>query len=106
MSPQALFGTLTSQNLVLLQNHRHAGQLSQATHSLSKISGCTCSTEKHLLIHQRREFSSQRVKCEHAHAGIKRYRAVTDVYRNRMPDFDDRLMLNTTGLWNFYLDAA
>ena len=55
---------------------------------------------------ENREFSSQRVKCEHAHAGIKRYRSVTDVYRNRVPDFDDRLMLNATGLWNFYLDAA
>lgn len=55
---------------------------------------------------ENREFSSQRVKCEHAHAGIKRYRAVTDVYRNRVPDFDDRLMLIATGLWNFYLDVA
>lgn len=51
-------------------------------------------------------FSRQRVKCEHAHAGIKRYNAVTAVYRNRVTDFDDRLMLNAAGLWNFYLDAA
>lgn len=55
---------------------------------------------------ENQEFSRQRVKCEHAHAGIKRYRSVTDVYRNRGPDFDDRLMLNAVGLWNFYLDAA
>jgi hypothetical protein len=55
---------------------------------------------------ENRAFSRQRVVCEHAHAGIKRYRAVTDVYRNRMPDFDDHLMLNAVGLWNFYLDAA
>jgi hypothetical protein len=55
---------------------------------------------------ENREFSRQRVVCEHAHAGIKHYRAVTDVYRNRVPDFDDRLMLNAAGLWNFYLDAA
>ena len=55
---------------------------------------------------ENREFSQQRVKCEHAHAGIKRYNAVTAVYRNRVTDFDDRLMLNATGLWNFYLDAA
>ena len=55
---------------------------------------------------ENREFSCQRVVCEHAHAGIKRCRSVTDVYRNRVPDFDDRLMLNATGLWNFYLDAA
>jgi len=55
---------------------------------------------------ENREFSSQRVKCEHAHAGKKRYNSVTAVYRNRIPDFDDRLMLNAAGLWNFYLDTA
>ena len=55
---------------------------------------------------ENREFSRQRVKCEHAHAGIKRYRAVADVYRNRVSDFDDRLMLNAAGLWNFYLEAV
>ena len=55
---------------------------------------------------ENREFSRQRVVCEHAHAGIKRCRSVTDVYRNRVPDFDDRLMLNATGLWNFYLETA
>jgi membrane-bound lytic murein transglycosylase B len=55
---------------------------------------------------ENREFSRQRVKCEHAHAGMKRYNSVTSVYRNRVPDFDDRLMLNAAGLWNFYLDTA
>jgi len=55
---------------------------------------------------ENREFSSLRVKCEHAHAGMKRYNSVTAVYRNRVLDFDDRLMLNAAGLWNFYLDAA
>jgi hypothetical protein len=55
---------------------------------------------------ENRIFSGQRVKCEHAHAGIKRYNATTAVYRNRVTDFDDRLMLVATGLWNFYLEAA
>ncbi len=55
---------------------------------------------------QNRELSRERVKCEQAQAGIKRYNCVTAVYRNRVPDFDDRLRLNSTGLWNFYLDAA
>lgn len=55
---------------------------------------------------ENREFSSQRVKSEHAHAGMKRYNSVTAVYRNRVPDFDDRLMLNAAGLWNLYLDSA
>jgi DDE superfamily endonuclease len=55
---------------------------------------------------ENREFSAQRVKCEHAHGGIKRYNSVASIYRNRVTDFDDRLMLVATGLWNFYLDAA
>lgn len=55
---------------------------------------------------ENREFSRQRVVCEHAHAGIKRYQAVSAIYRNRVPDFDDRLMLTAAGLWNFYLEAA
>ena len=55
---------------------------------------------------ENREFSRRRVVCEHAHAGIKRCRSVSDVYRNRVPDFDDRLMLNATGLWNYYLETA
>jgi hypothetical protein len=50
------------------------------------------------------EFSGQQVKCENAHAGIKRYRSVTDVYRNRVPDFDDRLVVNAVSLWNWYVD--
>ena len=36
-------------------------------------------------------FPTGLVKCEHAHAGMKRYNSVTAVYRNRVPDFDDRL---------------
>ena len=55
---------------------------------------------------ENKEFSSQQVVCEHAHAGIKRYNAVTAIYRNRVPNFDDHLMLTAAGLWNFYLEAA
>ncbi|MGC8453689.1 MAG: transposase family protein [Cylindrospermopsis raciborskii] len=42
---------------------------------------------------ENRELSRQRVLCEHAHAGIKRYNSVCCVYRNRVPDFDNHLML-------------
>ena len=55
---------------------------------------------------ENREFSRQRVVCEHAHAGIKRYNAVSAVYRNRVPNFDDLLMLIATGLWNLYLEVV
>ena len=55
---------------------------------------------------ENRDFSRQRVVCEHAHAGMKRYQAVAAIYRNRVPEFDDRLMLTAAGLWNFYLESA
>jgi hypothetical protein len=55
---------------------------------------------------ENKNLSSQRVVCENAFAGVKRYNAVTVIYRNRVTDFDDRLMLTACGLWNFYLKAA
>jgi hypothetical protein len=55
---------------------------------------------------ENRALSQSRVVCENAFAGVKRYGAVSAVYRNRIKGFDDRLMLTATGLWNFYLDAG
>lgn len=55
---------------------------------------------------QNRALSQSRVVCENAFAGIKRYGAVSAIYRNRIKDFDDHLMFTATGLWNFYLKAA
>ncbi len=53
-----------------------------------------------------RALSQSRVVCENAFSGVKRYAAVSAVYRNRIEEFDDRLMLTAAGLWNFYLMAA
>ena len=50
--------------------------------------------------------SKSRVLCENAFAGVKRYRADSEIYRSRKQDFDDHLMLTSAGLWNFYLEAA
>jgi hypothetical protein len=61
-------------------------------------------TEQHKA--DNRALSQSRVVCENAFAGVKRYSAVSAVYRNRIEDFDDRLMLTAAGLWNFYLMAA
>lgn len=55
---------------------------------------------------ENRVLSQSRVVCENAFAGVKRYNAVSVVYRNRIENFDDRLMLTAAGLWNFYLMAA
>lgn len=53
-----------------------------------------------------RALSQSRVVCENAFAGIKRYGSVSAVYRNRIEEFDDHLMLTAAGLWNFYLMVA
>lgn len=55
---------------------------------------------------ENRALSQSRVICENAFAGVKRYNAVSVVYRNRVKDFDDHLMLTAAGLWNFYSIAA
>jgi hypothetical protein len=55
---------------------------------------------------ENRALASERVVCEHAFAGVKRYGIIHHVYRNRVDDFDDRSMRTAAGLWNFYLMAA
>src|ERR1700690_25859 len=50
-----------------------------------------------------RIISSYPVLIEHAIGGIKRFQAVTQVYRNRKAYFDDTLILLAAGLWNYHL---
>lgn len=47
--------------------------------------------------------SGIRVLVEHAIGGVKRLRITTDVFRNRLKDFDDTVMLIASGLWNYHL---
>jgi hypothetical protein len=53
-----------------------------------------------------REKARRRVLVEHALGGVKRFRAVTDVLRNSLKGFADRLMLVACGLWNLHVDMA
>ena len=55
---------------------------------------------------ENRALASERVVCEHAFAGVKRYRIAAEVYRNRKEGFDDDSIFTAAGLWNFYLMAA
>ena len=55
---------------------------------------------------ENRALAKERVVCENAFAGVKRYGIVSQVYRNRVQDFDDRSMITAAGLWNYYLIAA
>lgn len=53
-----------------------------------------------------REKARRRVLVEHALSGVKRFRVLTDVLRNSLEPFADRLMLIACGLWNLHLDMA
>jgi DDE superfamily endonuclease/Helix-turn-helix of DDE superfamily endonuclease len=53
-----------------------------------------------------REKARRRVLVEHALGGVKRFRSVTDVLRNSLRVFADRLMLIACGLWNLHVEMA
>ena len=55
---------------------------------------------------ENRQLASERVICEHAFGGVKRYGITSNVYRNRAEGFDDCSMLTAARLWNFYLMMA
>ena len=50
-----------------------------------------------------RIISGIRVVSEHAIGGIKRLKAASDIYRNKLPNLDDTFTLLSAGLWNFHL---
>ena len=47
--------------------------------------------------------SGIRIVSEHAIGGIKRMRAVNDIYRNRKGNTDDKLMIVSAGIWNLFI---
>lgn len=53
-----------------------------------------------------RVISGLRVISEHAIGGFKRFKAASDVYRNRLPNFDDLMNVVCAGLWNFHIEQA
>jgi len=53
-----------------------------------------------------RIISGLRVVSEHAIAGFKRFKAATDIYRNKLTNFDDRMTEVSIGLWNFHLQQT
>lgn len=52
---------------------------------------------------QNRIISSIRVVSEHAIAGYKKFKAASDIYRNKLANFDDLLTEVSIGLHNFHL---
>lgn len=53
-----------------------------------------------------KKIARKRVVSEHTISGIKRYGAVSRIYRNHKAYFEDAVMLAACGLWNFYLKVA
>ncbi|KKU80894.1 MAG: Transposase [Parcubacteria group bacterium GW2011_GWA1_47_8] len=52
-----------------------------------------------------RLISSSRIVVEHAIGGMKRFRSVSDIYRNKN-GFDDQLVNVAAGLWNFHVQIT
>jgi DDE superfamily endonuclease/Helix-turn-helix of DDE superfamily endonuclease len=50
--------------------------------------------------------SSIRVVSEHAIGGMKRLKAASDTYRNKLANLDDTFTLLAAGLWNFHLQQT
>jgi hypothetical protein len=50
-----------------------------------------------------RTISGIRVISEHAIGGLKRFKAASDIYRNRLPNMDDTMNCVCAGLWNLHL---
>jgi len=67
-------------------------------------------TKKHPLTEEERAqnhvISSFRMVIEHAISGIKRFRALVDVLRNKIGRFDDDCIEICAGLWNYHLRYA
>ena len=55
---------------------------------------------------ENRVVSAFRIRVEHTIAGIKRFRCLTDAYRNKGTVFADKFMLIACGLWNYHLLLA
>lgn len=46
---------------------------------------------------------SIRILVEHAIGGVKRFRIISDIFRNKIDRFDDKVMEIACGLWNYHL---
>lgn len=70
----------------------------------------TKATKKKPLTHEQKQnnrtIASIRVLSEHAIGGMKRLKAASDVYRNRLPNLDDTFNFLAAGLWNFHLQQT
>lgn len=71
---------------------------------------CARATKNHPLSDAQKQnnrvISAFRIPVEHAIGGMKRMGAAADIWRNKIDGMDDRAMLVSAGLWNFYLEHS
>jgi len=64
-------------------------------------------TKKHPLTENQKQnnriISGLRVISEHTIGGYKRFKAASDIYRNKLPNMDDLMNIICAGLWNLHL---
>lgn len=53
-----------------------------------------------------KHISRIRITVEHAIAGVKRFRSVSEIFRNKTEQLEDQLMIIACGLWNYHLEKA
>ena len=53
--------------------------------------------------HMNKLISGVRVKVEHAIGGVKRFGIVSNIFRNKTEDMDDKVMETSCGLWNYHI---
>lgn len=67
-------------------------------------------TKNHPLTYEQKQnnrtIAGIRVLSEHAIAGFKRFKAASDVYRNKLPNMDDLMTEVCVGLQNFHLEQT
>lgn len=53
---------------------------------------------------ENREMSKIRVIVENVIGGMKRFRCISDRYRNHIPELKDLFILLAAGIWNFHIE--
>lgn len=98
--------SLWTESVALWVDTGFQGVLKQHINTLIPKKG----TKKKPLTHNEKEenrvISSFRVVVEHAIAGIKRFKAYADIWRNKIAGFDDQVMRIACGLWNLHLEIG
>lgn len=80
-------------------HHNHPNTVMPVKASKKKPLSDSQKQDNHLI-------SSVRVLSEHAISGIKRLKAASDIYRNKLPNLDHSFTFLAAGIWNFHLQQT